>query len=174
MFFLVFLVMFNVKKGSNVVYAFNFYFYLNNSLLVPLFKNLFIGFEKNWLRFISHKYQYTALTSRLTSYVLLSFWIFFFFYGETLLLVLFNYSTPLDTIVSSNFLVIKQHVVFFISSTSTKLITYINFYIFFFTLSAFFYMINLSFTHTYNYFFYSTLNSVLIIVFVFLYILFII
>lgn len=117
-----------------------------------------------------HKYQFTALTSRLTSYMLITFWIFFFFFGESLLLVLFNYSTPIDTIPSSNFLVIKQHVIFLLESSSSKLLRYINFFIFFLTLNSFFYMINLSYSYNYKYFLYSTLNSVAIISLSYLYI----
>jgi hypothetical protein len=120
-------------------------------------------------RSFKHKYQFTALTSRLTSYMLVSFWVFFFFFGETLLLVLFNYSTPIDTIVSSNFLTIKQHVIFFIESSSTKLLKYINFFIFFLTLNSFFYMMNLNYSYTYRYFLYSTYNSVFIIILTYLY-----
>jgi hypothetical protein len=101
--------------------------------------------------------------------MLVSFWIFFFFFGESLLLVLFNYSTPIDTITSSSFLVIKQHVIFFIQTSSVKLLKYINFFIFFLTLNAFFYMINLNYSYNYNYFMQSTLNSTLIIVLTYLY-----
>ena len=124
---------------------------------------------KDLSRSFKHKYQFTALTSRLTSYMLICFWIFFFFFGESLLLILFNYSTPIDTIVSSNFLTIKQHVIFFIESSSTKLLKYINFFIFFLTLNSFFYMMNLNFTYTYRYFLYSTYNSIFIILFTYLY-----
>jgi hypothetical protein len=135
--------MFNIKKGSIIVYSTNwsFFFYMNNSL------TLFTGGKNRkfalWLKVIKHKYQFTALTSRLTSYTLILFWIFFFFFGELLLLILFNYSTPLDTIHSSNFLIIKQHVIFLINTSSNKLIKHINFFIFFFTLNSLFYIINL-------------------------------
>jgi hypothetical protein len=117
MFFLIFLVMFNIKKGSIVVYLGNWDFknYINNSLF--FYTNFSSNLTENtWHQTFKHKYQFTALTSRLTSYMLLTFWIFFFFFGETLLLVLFNYSTVVDTIESSNFLVIKQHVIFFFTN----------------------------------------------------------
>lgn len=138
---------------------------MNNSLVLTSNSNVF----KVWYKSFKHKYQFTALTSRLTSYMLISFWVFFFFFGESLLLVLFNYSTPIDTIESSNFLVIKQHVIFFIQTSSSKLLSYINFFIFFFTLNAFFYMINLTHTYNYRYFLYSTLNSILIILMLYVY-----
>jgi hypothetical protein len=170
MFFLIFLVMFNIKKGSIIVYLGNWDFknHFNNSLVLLGSKdknNLF----REWQQSFKHKYQFTALTSRLTSYMLVSFWIFFFFFGELLLLVLFNYSTPIDTIESSNFMVIKQHVVFFLQTSSSKLLKYINFFIFFFTLNAFMYMVNLVHTYTYRYILYSTTNSLLIILTLYLY-----
>jgi hypothetical protein len=150
MFFLIFLVMFNIKKGSITVYEGNWAFkYFSNNALVFFKKLPHFNF---WYKSFKHKYQFTALTSRLTSYMLISFWIFFFFFGESLLLVLFNYTTPIDTIESSNFLLIKQHVIFFIQTSSTKLISYINFFIFFFTLNAFCYMMNLVYSYNYKYF----------------------
>ena len=168
MFFLVFLVMFNIKKGSIIVYLGNWEFknHLNNYVTLYTHKNITLS---NLYKSYRHKYQFTALTSRLTSYMLISFWVFFFFFGESLLLVLFNYSTPIDTIVSSNFLVIKQHVIFFIQSSSSKLIKYINFFIFFLTLNSFAYMINLNYSYSYRYFLNSTLNSILIILLTYMY-----
>ena len=172
MFFLIFLVMFNIKKGSIIVYISNwgFKFNLNSFITTYLWnKDGLLPSKASWYNAFSHKYQFTALTSRLTSYMLLSFWIFFFFFGESLLLVLFNYSTPIDTITSSNFMVIKQHIIFFLVSSSSKLLKYINFFIFFLTLNSFMYMMNLSFSYSYRYFMYSTQNSILIIITAYLY-----
>ena len=167
MFFLIFLVMFNIKKGSIIVYSGNwtFKYFLNNFSTIYTNKNIIT----NWHKSLKHKYQFTALTSRLTSYMLISFWIFFFFFGESLLLVLFNYSTPIDTIESSNFLVIKQHVIFFINSSSSKLLHYINFFIFFFTLNSFMYMANLTYSYNYRYFMYSSINSLSVILLTYIY-----
>ena len=168
MFFLVFLVMFNIKKGSIVVYRDNWGFkYFNNNALVFTTQT---STTTPYNPTLKHKYQFTALTSRLTSYMLVSFWIFFFFFGESLLLVLFNYSTPIDSIESANFLVIKQHVVFFINTSSTQLLKYINFFIFFLTLNSFFYMMNLVYSYNYRYFLYSTINSTLIIILLYFYV----
>jgi hypothetical protein len=170
MFFLIFLVMFNIKKGAIVTYLGNWEFKNNQNNNVTVYRNNQLQSNQTlWYRSYRHKYQFTALTSRLTSYMLISFWVLFFFFGESLLLVLFNYSTPIDTITSSNFLLIKQHVIFFIQTSSVKLLKYINFFIFFLTFNAFFYMINLSYTYNYNYFMQSTLNSTLIIVLTYFY-----
>jgi hypothetical protein len=96
--------------------------------------------------------QYTAITSRTTSYLLFFFWIFFFFFGETLLLLMFNYSTLMDSITSHSFFMIKQHIIFMTNSLSSSLTNSINFYIYFLTSFAFLYLLNLNFIFNYNFF----------------------
>jgi len=178
MFFLVFLVMFNIKKGSIAAYSsswyFNLYTNLYTSYITVLSNNLkpkgcTKDFFITWRSLIPHRYQFTSITSRSTSYFLFIFWMFFFFYGETLLLVLFNYSTLTDTVQSSSFFLVKQHVVFMISTSSSKLLSCINFYIFFLTSSAFVYILNLRYSYSYDYFRLSAVNSNLIITVAFLY-----
>jgi NADH:ubiquinone oxidoreductase subunit 5 (subunit L)/multisubunit Na+/H+ antiporter MnhA subunit len=160
MFTLVFLVMFGPKKGSIIAYLSSWDFHFRDQSYGTSINT------KSLSQNLSHRFQFTVVTSRLTSYFLLSFWLFFFFYGETLLLVVFNYSTPVDTITSSAFFTIKQHVIFLLTTTPHKLITYINFYIFLLTSCAFFYLINLNYSYNYNYFRTSTLNSGLVYVIV--------
>jgi NADH:ubiquinone oxidoreductase subunit 5 (subunit L)/multisubunit Na+/H+ antiporter MnhA subunit len=132
MFTLVFLVMFGPKKGSIIAYISSWDFHFKDQAFMTSITS------KSLFQNLSHRFQFTVVTSRLTSYFLLSFWLFFFFYGETLLLVVFNYSTPVDTITSSAFFTIKQHVIFLLTTTPHKLIAYINFYIFLLTSCAFF------------------------------------
>ena len=162
MFFLVFLVMFGPKKGSIVAYSsawdFNF---LKHSQAITQYLNTvtFAGLNHS----LKYRFHFTTVTSRSTSYFLFSFWLFFFFYGETLLLVVFNYSTPIDTITSSSFFTIKQHIIFFLTTTSSQLTSHINFYIYFLTSCAFMYLINLNYSYNYNYFKQSTINSGLIL-----------
>jgi len=84
----------------------------------------------------------------------------------------FNYSTPVDTITSSSFFTIKQHVVFFITTTPSKLLSYVNFYIFFLTSCAFVYLTNLNYAYNYNYFRLSVVNSSLTAVFALTYLLY--
>lgn len=153
MFTLVYLAMFGVKKGSIVAYesSWNFNFTQFASALAKQTLNMKSLF--------GYRFQQTSVTSRSTSYFLISFWLFFFFYGETLLLIVFNYSTPIDTISSSSFLTLKQHVIFFLTTTPTKLINFINFYIFVLTASAFLYLTNLNYSYNYAYFRLSSLNS---------------
>jgi hypothetical protein len=156
MFTLLFIVVFNIKKGYIGVYYSNWtYDFLKQtqSLFYKFFyltKNNNTKFNFN--NFIIYRFVFTSITSRLTSYFLFSFWLFFFFYGETLLLIMFNYSTLSDAITSSSFFLIKQHVIFFLITLSAKLTSYINFFIYFFTSYAFFFLINYNYSYNYNYF----------------------
>ena len=108
-------------------------------------------------------FQFTVVTSRLTSYFLFSFWLFFFFFGETLLLFLFNYSSTCDSINSSSFVMIKQHMIFYLLTIPVKLSYHINSYIYFLTSCSFFYMINLSYSYSYRYISLSSINNFLIL-----------
>ena len=159
---LVYLAMFGVKKGSIIAYdsAWNFSFIHFSYGLASL--------KSHYDLLLGYRFQQTTITSRSTSYLLISFWLFFFFYGETLLLILFNYSTPIDTISSSSFFVFKQHVIFFLTTTPTKLVNFINFYIFVLTTSSFVYLTNLNYVYNYNYFRTSTLNSLIMVIVAFL------
>jgi hypothetical protein len=162
MFILVFLVMFGPKKGSIVAYQSSWEFNFSKqtqTLLFFLKKTYNHHFIITNLDILKYRFHFTTITSRSTSYFLFLFWLFFFFYGETLLLVMFNYSTPIDTINSSSFFTIKQHIIFFLTTTSTQLTSHINFYIYFLTSCSVLYLINLNYTYNYNYFKQSTLNS---------------
>ena len=158
MFTLVYLAMFGVKKGSIVAYEsswnFNFSQFASALATTPAHLKSVFGY----------RFQQTSVTSRSTSYFLITFWLFFFFYGETLLLLVFNYSSPIDTITSSSFFTLKQHIVFFLTTTPTKLINYVNFYIIVLTASAFLYLTNLNFAYNYAYFRLSYLNSIMVTV----------
>jgi hypothetical protein len=146
MFILVFLVMFGPKKGSIIAYLANWDF--KNNLQLSGLLQISNGSKVQSL--LKYRFHFTSVTSRFTSYVLFTFWIFFFFYGETLLLVVLNYSTPIDTISSSSFFTIKQHIIFFLTTTSAKLTGHINFYIFYLTSCAFMFLINFNFYYNYN------------------------
>jgi hypothetical protein len=76
MFMLVYLAMFGIKKGSIIAYESSWFFNFN------IF-NSTLGFYKKSLKEIfGYRFQYTAITSRSTSYFLLLFWLFFFFFGD--------------------------------------------------------------------------------------------
>lgn len=156
MFILVFLVMFDVKKGSIISYKSNWGFKIIENFY-SLYKFLHLKSSKkrllNTLTYSSiFKFTFTSVTSRSTSYFLFSFWLFFFFFGESLLLIVFNYITPVDTINSSSFFTIKQHVIFSLNSNSAKLMSHINFYIFLMTTLSFTYIFNLCYSYNYSYF----------------------
>ena len=153
MFMLVYLAMFGTKKGSIVAYESSWAFNFNT------FSSGLSLSTKKLSNTLGYRFQQTSVTSRSTSYFLIFFWLFFFFYGETLLLVLFNYSTPIDTISSSSFFGIKQHIVFFLTTTPTKLVNFINFYITVLTTAAFMYLTNLNFSYNYRYFKLNFINT---------------
>ena len=156
MFILVFLVMFDVKKGSIISYKSNWGFKLIENFY-SLYKFLHIKTSKKKLASILvysslFKFTFTSVTSRSTSYFLFSFWLFFFFFGESLMLIMFNYITPVDTITSSSFFTIKQHIIFSLNSNSSKLMSHINFYILLMTSLSFTYLFNLCYSYNYSYF----------------------
>jgi hypothetical protein len=162
MFILVFLVMFDVKKGSITAYKSVWHFnpIENFYSLFKFFKTKYIS--KNSAINLTYsslfKFSFTSVTSRSTSYMLFSFWVFFFFFGESLLLVVFNYGTPIDTITSSSFFTIKQHTVFLLNTNSSKLLSHVNFYILLMTSLSFTYLVNLCYSCNYSYFKHYTIN----------------
>jgi NADH:ubiquinone oxidoreductase subunit 5 (subunit L)/multisubunit Na+/H+ antiporter MnhA subunit len=105
------------------------------------------------------KLQFTVITSRSTTYLLLLFWLGFFHFGETLLLIIFNYSVTVDSINSSSFMLIKQHVPYSLNSVSTKLLSQISFFISFLTPLAFTYLLCLGYSSKYKFFWYSSLSN---------------
>jgi hypothetical protein len=155
MFLLIFLVMFGPKKGSITIYEPNWGFKFQDQIKTFTFK-------KNFIKNYYYNFQFTVVTSRLTSYFLFSFWLFFFFFGEILLLVILNYSTTCDSINSSCFMSIKQHIIFYLITIPVKLSYHINSYIYFLTSCSFFYMMNLSYSYSYRYLSQASLNNMLI------------
>lgn len=126
-----------------------------------LFSNLKTSTKINSIKSHLHFFQFTTVTSRSTSYLLFSFWIFFFFFGESLLLLTFNFITPIDTITSHSFFLVKQHIIFLTDSLSSNLGSSINFYIYFLTTSSLLYLIHLNFILNYCFFRQSLLTTAL-------------
>jgi hypothetical protein len=79
----------------------------------------------------------------------------FFFFGEFLLLITFNYNSVSDLIPSSYFLLIKTHIIFFTSTASQYLGETVFVYILFFTTAALKFLLNLRYTFDYHYLKYS-------------------
>ena len=167
MFILVSLVIFGPKKGSIVVYSPNWGYKNTNFIYTTLLTS-----SGSITRLLSSRLDFTIITSRLTSYTLFSFWIFFIFFGQSLLSTLFNFNTATDTITSSSFIFIKQHIVYSLLSTSSTLTSYINFYIIFLTISAINYLINFNYTYSYKYFYKTCYNAPSIITFLFIYLIY--
>ena len=152
MFILLFVVSFGAKKGVLASYSFAWY---------PLFTHSFLLLTNTsrWAQLRSssaykgyyYRFQHTALTSRLTVYVLSIFWCFFFFFGESLLLVTLNYNTLTDSIQSGFFVFTKSHSIFNSFSSNTLLGDTIFFFILFFMATSFMFLFNLRFSHSYSY-----------------------
>jgi hypothetical protein len=151
MFILVFVVLFGPKKGVLTTYAscWNFQFYRLGQILINHFNR---RTSRHLIDFyFKFRYQFSALTSRFTIYVLFLFWCFFFFYGETLYLITFNYSTLNDSIPSNFFFSIKSHTVFYLNLHGSYLGNTVMFYISFFTLCSFIFLLNMRYNFNYNY-----------------------
>lgn len=99
------------------------------------------------------RFQLTSVTSRLTVYILFAFWIFFFFFGNTLLSILLNFNTLSETILSSSFTTIKQHIIYTAFTSTMWLSRIIFFYIITLTVFSLSFLLNIRYTFTYNYFY---------------------
>lgn len=152
MLILVFVVSFGPKKGTILTYASYWYanFYSNFQLLTSFLKSNVSASSVKF--YMQHRFQFTSITSRTTVYILFSFWCFFFFFGEILLLLTFNFNTLTDLIPSNFFMSTKSHVIFLLDNGSAYLNEIIFFYILFFTLCSLLFLLNLRFTFNYRFF----------------------
>jgi hypothetical protein len=169
MFILTFIVIFGPKKGvlSTYLSFWNFKYFNFNQILINFNKNN-INFDlKKFNFYMLYRFQFTIITCRTTIYLLFSFWLFFFFFGESLLMILFNFSTLTDAVNADYFMIFKNHTIFSINSSSSNLSNSIMFYITFFTTCSFIFLLNLR--YTFNYFY---LNSIWFFDFLFFFILF--
>jgi NADH-quinone oxidoreductase subunit L len=170
MLILVFVVSFGPKKGTLLSYA--TYWYTNSYLNFWLLLNTVTSTAslKDTLSFMRSDFQFTIITSRITTYVLFLFWCFFYFFGESLLLMTFNFNNLNDLIPSSFFTHLKTHMIFLTSNSNSYLTTTIMYYIVFFTASAILFLLNLKYSFNYNFFkhqFYIDLLFILVNVYLF-------
>lgn len=98
------------------------------------------------------RFQLTFITSRPTVYILLFVWTFFYTFGDFLLSSLFNYNSLIDTIPSGCFTFIKTHTLFMSYSLNVYLGDTIFIFIIFFLTSSLFFLFNLRFVFSYNYY----------------------
>ena len=169
MFILTFVVIFGPKKGVFTTYLsfWNFKYFNFNQLLINVNKKYSNFNLNNFNNYLLYRFQFTIVTCRTTIYLLFSFWLFFFFFGESLLMILFNFSTLTDSVPSNYFMFFKNHVIFDLNVSSSSLSNTVMFYILFFTSCSFIFLLNLR--YTFNYFY---LNSIWFFDFFFLTIIF--
>jgi len=170
MLMLIFVVSFGPKKGTLLSYS--SYWYNNTYSKFQLLNNP-RDIESVWLDWklsLKGDFQFTIITSRLTTYVLVIFWCFFFFFGESLLLITFNFNTLSDLIPSSFFTHLKTHMIFLTNSSNGMLTNIIMYYIIFFTGTALIYLLNFKYAFNYHLFkhtFYIDLLFILLSIYLF-------
>lgn len=152
MFILIFIVSFSTKRGTVATYS---------SAWSPMYTTSLSSIvnsvgraarnSRELTRLYTYRLQHTALTSRPTIYILVVFWCFFFFFGESLLLITLNYNTLTDLVPSGFFVFTKSHAIFMTDSSNALLGEVIFFFILFFTTSAVAFLFNLKYAYTYNY-----------------------
>jgi hypothetical protein len=155
MLILIFVVFFGPKKG--VLASYLTYWLTNFRSNFKTLVNMTDG-SLNFNKIVVdsfYNFQFTVITSRTTIYVLFTFWCFFFFFGEFLLLALFNFNTISDLITSNYFTFFKTHTVFMLDNSNNYLNEVIFFYILFFTTSAILFLLNLKYTLVYDNFYHQ-------------------
>ena len=152
MFILVFVVIFGFKKSTLMTYFYfwNFNIFKLNQILIN-FYNFKITSNQLLNYNLFFKFQFTIVTSKTTIYLLFVFWMFFYFFGEFLLLLLFNFNTITDSITSNYFFIFKNHNLFFLVETSNYLSNTLMYYICFFTICSFIFLLNLRYNFNYYY-----------------------
>ena len=164
MLILVFVVSFGAKKGTILTYASYWYanFYNNFQMLTATLNNN--SSQTTLKSILTHRFQFTIITSRTTIYLLFSFWCFFFFFGEILLLLTFNYNNLTDLIPSNFFMFTKSHVIFLMDNGNAYLNDVIFFYILFFTTCSLLFLLNLRYTFNYQFFQHQFLIDIIFII----------
>jgi hypothetical protein len=151
MFTIPFIVSFGPKKGNLSAYSGYWYsnFYHTFQMLTKSASATSLISSLNFT--MLHRFQFTIITSRSTTYVLFIFWCFFFFFGEFLLLIMFNFNTISDIIPSHYFITTKNHMIFWLDNSSTRLGETIMFYILFLSLCSFNFLLKCDLNISYEY-----------------------
>jgi hypothetical protein len=150
MFILLFFVIFGTKKSNIITYRsfWQFNYYDNFFLLLRSRNNAFLA---NFIKYFFYRFQFSIITGRTTAYTLFSFWLFFFFFGDFLILTLLNFSTLTELVPSNHFFSLKSHFFYDLSSYSHLLAQNLMIVIFFFSFAAVLYLINLKWPNFYFY-----------------------
>jgi NADH:ubiquinone oxidoreductase subunit 5 (subunit L)/multisubunit Na+/H+ antiporter MnhA subunit len=150
-------VSYGLKKSLIIMYKIIFNkqnFNVYNFLLKLKGNNLLINYQNN------------LFTSKLTSIILIIFWIIFYFLGEFILLILFNILSPIESIQSMFFFNIKEFTILEDVINNNKLFNLIGSIVFFFTLLSMLllnYMLNINNNKLFYYYF-----DLLLIIYMFL------
>lgn len=152
-FMIMFMAIFGPKKSTILAYItfWNFNYYLFFKLIINHFSNKSFYYRIN--HYILFRFQYSIITCRTTIYVLFFFWTFLFFFGEFLLLIIYNFTTINETIPSNYFFSFKTFNSNLLNASTIKLQNLIMLYILLFSSWSFLYLLNLKFEFNYKYFY---------------------
>ena len=131
MFLLTYSVLFGAKKGVSPTY-----YTLKLGSYVDARKESYRFGSSLTSRTLTSRYQYSLFSSRFSSLILLVFWVYVLFSGEGLLLILFSYDSPIDSVYSSFFLSLKSHAMFSTFSATSFTADSVILYVVLFTAAA--------------------------------------
>lgn len=149
MLILVFIVMFGPRKGLVTVYSAYWTFNPYYEFCFFVWRCLNLRLLPGWMLY---HLQYTIITSRATTYVLLGVECYCLFFGESLFSLVFNLATLSDWIPSGFFMHTKTHVAFLLDNGNATLSLVILGYITLLTASALLFLLNLRYSFSYELF----------------------
>lgn len=140
MWLLIFLVQYGPKKGLKQSYLFDSNFN---------FTQLMTGATVS-SRLLISKIQTAFMTSQSTVWLLFSFWLLFYWTGETFLLLIFDINSPFSFFQNANFLWVKTYSFAELTTFSSKTLLSLNFSIVFFIISVVNWFVSLRLESIYN------------------------
>lgn len=148
---IIFIAVFGPRKGVLLAYQsfWNFNYYILTQLLFHATNK---DSYKKLNKYLLFRFQFVLLTCRPTIYILFTVWFFFFFFGEIFFLIVLNFSTLDDVILSDCFTRVRNHSTFSFQSTTEALVNTISSLIMFFTFLSFYFLLNLKYQFSYSYF----------------------
>ncbi len=151
MFLIIFLSFYGIKKGNLSSYSSFWNYNLFNNFKLLINANNILIYKKLY-NIIYSDHQFSILTCRTTIYLLFFFFLFFSFFGEILIMFLFNFSSTNEVIVSNFHFYSQNYTIFSIFTLSQNLSNLLMFYIIFFFTSALVFLGNLFYRFYYFYF----------------------
>ena len=141
--------MFGPRKGLVTVYSAYWTFNPYYEFCFFIWRCLNLRLLSGWMLY---HLQYTIITSRATTYVLLGVECYCLFFGESLFSLVFNLATLSDWIPSGFFMHTKTHVAFLLDNGNATLSLVILGYITLLTASALLFLLNLRYSFSYELF----------------------